>query len=158
MSGNFWKDFFAVPVTSSIQFIVEPLKGDVVAALAGGAAFGDGLWDVEAGLLYEAVIDGLIYFSVGSIGDGRRTQAPKVPKFIFRISLSASQPDDLSWACPGTDSFMRRLLQKILSVALMGMMLATPLMLNAQGRKGGKGGGGRGAGRKKAGSRKKGGN
>ncbi|MGO9261464.1 MAG: hypothetical protein ACLQU1_34950 [Bryobacteraceae bacterium] len=53
---------------------------------------------------------------------------------------------------------MRRLLQKILSVALMGMMLATPLMLNAQGRKGGKGGGGRGAGRKKGGSRKKGGN
>ena len=52
---------------------------------------------------------------------------------------------------------MRKLLQKTLSVTLMGLMLAAPFMLSAQGRKGGKGGGGRGAGRKKSGPRKKGG-
>ena len=51
---------------------------------------------------------------------------------------------------------MRRLLQKTLGVALMGLMLASPLMLSAQGRKGGKGGGGRGAGRKKPVTHKKG--
>jgi hypothetical protein len=58
----------------------------------------------------------------------------------------------------GTIDRMRRFLQKTLGVALMGILLATPFMLSAQGRKGGKGGGGRGAGRKKGGSRKKGGN
>jgi hypothetical protein len=48
---------------------------------------------------------------------------------------------------------MRRLIHKILSVSLMGLMLATPFMLSAQGRKGGKAGGGHGGQRKKAGKK-----
>jgi len=54
---------------------------------------------------------------------------------------------------------MRRLFQRTLSVALMGMLLAAPLVLSAQGKKKGSGGrGSRSGGRKKAGTRKKGGN
>ena len=56
---------------------------------------------------------------------------------------------------------MRRFLQRFLGVALMGMMLATPFVLTAQGhgKKGhGHSGGGRGAGKNKSGSKKKGGN
>jgi hypothetical protein len=53
---------------------------------------------------------------------------------------------------------MRRLLQKTLSVAIMGILLVTPFMLSAQGKKKGGGRGGRSGGRKKSGVRKKGGN
>jgi hypothetical protein len=84
---------------------------------------------------------------------------PKVPQFILRNALSGSRFDDLLWVREAPFICMRRFLQKTLGVALMGVMLATPLMLSAQGgKKGGKGGGGRGGGRKKSGSRKKGGN
>src|SRR5215467_5184230 len=43
-SGSFASDFLAGPVTSSLQFIVEGVKGDEVTAFVGGAAFGDGLF------------------------------------------------------------------------------------------------------------------
>jgi hypothetical protein len=53
---------------------------------------------------------------------------------------------------------MRRLLQKTLSMALAGMLLGTPVMLLAQGKKKGGGhGGARSGGRKRSGARKKGG-
>src|SRR5579862_3052906 len=42
LSGNFASDFFAGLVTSSVQFIVELVKGDEVSALVGGATFADG--------------------------------------------------------------------------------------------------------------------
>ena len=63
-------------------------------------------------------------------------------------------------ACPSMlyDANMRRFLQKVLSVALLGILLGTPVMLLAQGKKKGGGhGGGRSGGRKKSGQRKKGG-
>jgi hypothetical protein len=41
LSGSFTSDFFAGLVTSSVQFIGELVKGDVVSALVGGAAFAD---------------------------------------------------------------------------------------------------------------------
>ncbi len=53
---------------------------------------------------------------------------------------------------------MRRLIQKTLSLALMGMLLAMPFVLSAQGKKKGGGRGNHSGGRKKAGTRKKGGN
>jgi hypothetical protein len=54
---------------------------------------------------------------------------------------------------------MRRLLQRTLGVGLMGILLGTPFLLPAQGKKGsGHSGGSRGGSRKKSGTRKKGGN
>jgi hypothetical protein len=84
----------------------------------------------------------------------------KVPKFISCQHLFTPQSEDLLWVSRGNGYIMRKFLQKTISIALMGLMLAAPLLLSAQGKKkkgGGGAGGGRGGARKKAGIRKKGG-
>jgi hypothetical protein len=42
LSGSLASDFLAGLATRSVQLMVELVKGDVVSALKGGAAFADG--------------------------------------------------------------------------------------------------------------------